>query len=292
MKLPWIAFSLVVFAASTAAAEEPGLEVATRGPTVQAEVGMSRAGYRLMADLGGETAGLRTIGSHWLFAWDLLGAARLGVLANTEPYLFLFGARLSALAEPSYRFLTDTLSPVLSARLQGDGSFLWPVATPGRDLMTLNDMDGVGGVVGRGRGRLGAGLSYLEGGRSLLLTGFGEETMATHGQNKSGEAFTGGGVAARFDWSWGLSATLEVGGATTIAAHDDALDRTASTTRLSAAGGARKIFDSGVWLGLESSIQRDTEHVRYEATGTDFDVAPPADFRLGLALGVSLWGAR
>lgn len=287
-----LVLAAVCLAGREARADEPRFEVAARGATLQADLGLSRGGYHLMSDLGGEAFGIRSYGRHWLFAWDVLGSARLGALANTEPYLFLFGARLAAMAEPVYRFLPGALSPTLSARLAGDAMVLWPVADPDRDLRTLNDMDELAGVVGHGRGRVAVGLSSLGDGKSLLVEGFGEESLTTHTQNADGEAFSGGGLAARFDWAWGLVAELEISGATTLALRDDALDRTTQTTRLAAAGSARKIFDNGMWLGLYSSIRRDTASVTWEATGTRFDVAPPADFVLGAAFGVQLWETK
>lgn len=284
--------SLALSSAAVARADEPPFEVVARGATVQAAIGMSRAGYRLTGDVGGESAGIRSFGRRWLLSWDVLASGRLGVLANREPYLSLFGMRASAFVEPAFRFFDQGWSPVVSARLGADASVLWNPVASLADLRTLNDMDGVGGVVARGLVRVGGGASYLGGGRSLMLQLFAQEELQAHGLNSDGKALSAVGASARFDWTWGLSAALEATAGTTLSIEDAALQRTSRTTRLGAAGSARKIFANGMWLGLFVSIARDSQHVTYEATQTSFVSSDPADFTLGAAFGVSLWRPR
>lgn len=281
-----------LFGASTAHADEPRFEVVARGVTVQAALGMSRAGYRLTGDLGGESAGIRSFGSRWLLTWDVLASFRAGVLANKEPYLSLFGMRASAFVEPAYRFFDYGWSPIVSARLGGDVSVLWNGLASLGDLRTLNDMDGVGGVVARGLVRVGGGASYVGGGRSLSLQLFGQELLQGHGVTSDGLALSMVGGAARFDWTWGLSASIEATAGTSLSLEDPALQRTSRTTRIGAAGSARKIFSNGMWLGLFVSIAQDSHHVTYETTQTSFVSSDPADFTLGLSFGVSLWRPR
>lgn len=290
----WLPASMIAagltLSTGLAHADEPRFEVTARGATVQASMGMSRAGYRIMGDLGGESVGLRSFGRHWLVGWDVLVAGRLGELANREPYLFLFGLRASSSIEPTYRVLTGPLSPAVFGRLSGDASVMFNTVASLADAKTLNDMDGVGGVNTRGQVRIGGGLSYLEMGKSLLLQGFVEELLVGHGVNADGKAFTDVGLAARFDWTWGLSAALEGSYGTTLSLSDPALDRTLRTSRFAFGGNARKIFGNGMWLGLFASIARETEHVTYSRT--TFDGSGPADVTLGLAFGISLWRPR
>ncbi len=267
-------------------------EVVARGPVLQASLGMSRAGYRLFGDLGMETVGLRAFGAHWLVAWDLGASFTVGVLANREPYRALYGFRAASFIEPTYRFLTGAVSPVLSARLGADMSI---VGTPGVSLGELgdvNDMDGVGGVSARGLARFGGGASFLDRTRSLLLVAFFQEALRSHGQNADGAAFSEVGAMARFDWTWGLSVALEGTAGTTVIFDDPALGRTWRKTRFGASGWARKIFANGMWLGLFASLSRETDHVTYEATGNVFEPSGPADVTLGAAFGVSLWRGR
>lgn len=284
--------SAALLGAGVAHADQPRFEVVSRGATVQAAIGMSRAGYRLTGDVGGESAGIRSFGRRWLLSWDVLASVRFGVLANREPYLSLFGMRTSAFVEPAYRFFERGWSPVVSARLAGDASVLWNPLASLADLRTLNDMDGVGGVVARGLVRAGGGASFLDDGRSLLLQFFVQESLQSHGINSDGKALSEVGAGARFDWTWGLSAAFEATAGTTLSLEDGALQRTSRTTRIGAAGSARKIFANGMWLSLFVSIARDSQHVTYEATQTSFVTSDPADFTLGAAFGFSLWRPR
>lgn len=89
---------------SSALADPARFELVARGATAGVAVGMSRAGYSLMGDLGGDSAGIRSFDRRrWLLQWDVLLAARGGELANKEPYLSLFGARALAWIEPVRR---------------------------------------------------------------------------------------------------------------------------------------------------------------------------------------------
>lgn len=267
-------------------------EVVARGPVVQASIGMSRAGYRLFGDLGMETVGMRTFGRRWILGWDLGAMFSAGAIANREPYSGLVGLKTQAMIEPVYRLMTSEWSPVLGARLGADASVRWKPGLSLDDLRTVNDLDGVGGVTARGLVRLGAGASFLDRTRSLLVLAFVQEAFQSHGLNADGTAFTDVGAALRFDWTWGLSLAVEASAGTTLVLDDPALQRSYRTSRLGVGGNARKVFDNGMWLGLFVSLAHATDHVTYEATGTRFDPAGPADFTLGAAFGVSLWRSR
>jgi hypothetical protein len=296
MRRAAIVLAVLIAMEPAALAEEPrppkDLEVVARGGTVQASIGMSRAGYRILGDLGGETVGMRTFDERWLLAWDFIVTGRVGVLANTEPYLPIFGAHARAFIEPAYRFSVGSWSPVVSARLDGDGSLVFnPTAGPS-ELQNINDMDGVGGVNGRGLVRAGAGASFLDAAHAFLVQAFAEELFESHGQNREAAAFTQGGLSLRFDWTWGLSASLQGTVGTTIPRTDGGLDRTTRTTRFGLSGDARKIFKNGMWIGLWVFLERDLQTATYEDTGNVFDTASPADFTLGLSYGFSLWKAK
>jgi hypothetical protein len=137
--------------------------------------------------------------------------------------------------------------------------------------------------------RAGGGASFLEAGRSLLLQAFVQESLQAHGVNTDGKAFTQGGLGARFDSTWGFTAAVEAVAGSTIAIEEPLLDRTVRTTRIGLAGNARRIVSSGAWLAVFASIARDTQHIVYRATQTTFDTSSPADFTVGLSLGLPLW---
>jgi hypothetical protein len=153
-------------------------------------------------------------------------------------------------------------------------------------------MDGFGGVVARGLARAGGGVSYLANGRSFLLQAFAQESLQAPGANSDGKAFTEGGASARFDWTWGLALSLEAHGGARAVSNDPLLGRRIWASRYGVAGSFRRIFPNGMWFGLSSSIDRDAEHITFEATHSHYDVQTPADFAFTAAFGIPLWRSR
>lgn len=283
----------LILVAPAAAAKTSELEVVARGPTVGTSIGMSRAGYTLMFDLGVATSGIRSFANRrLLLSWDVLVAARAGELANAEPYLRFVGARALSSIEPAYRTSDEAWSPVVSARLAGEGLVLWNPGTPLTELHTRNDVDGAGGLFARGLVRGGFGASYLDDMRSLLLQLFVQEQLQGPGVNADAKTFTQVGASARYDVASGWTALLELAYGVAPTKEDSALGRTDRTTRMGVSWRARKIFRNGMWLGLVGGIQRDTDRIVYTASGTEFRTGDPADFSLGLFFGMSLWRSR
>ncbi|MGZ3423441.1 MAG: hypothetical protein ACXVEF_28380 [Polyangiales bacterium] len=283
--------SVGLLAATPAEAEH--FEVVARGPVLSMGIGMSRAGYSLMFELGGESTGIRSFAhDRLLLSWDVLLAARVGQLANTEPYLTLFGVRGRSFIEPAYRTSEGAWSPVISTRLGADAIALFHPGVSYSELHTLNDMDGAGGVSARGLVRAGGGASFLDHDRSLLLQAFLQEHLDTGGVFKRGRAFTQLGFSARYDTPTGWMTYVEGMWGATTARESPGLGRTDRTTRMGISGSLRKVLGGIVWVGLDASLQRDTDHVVYEPSHTTFDTTDPGDFTLALSFGVSPWRAR
>jgi hypothetical protein len=265
-------------------------ELVSRGPIVGGSIGMSRAGYTLLFDVGGQSAGIRSFAANrLLLSWDVSLTARAGELANTEPYVTLYGLRGASFIEPALRTSESAWSPVVSARLGGDAIALFHPGVSWSELHTLNDMDGAAGLFARGLVRLGGGASYLDRRHSLLLQAFAQERMQTGGVFDRARAFTQIGFSGRWDWMSGLSMYLEGSWGSTTA-RKLAVGATDRTTRMSLAGYVRKTFGGWIWVALASSIDRDTDRVEY--ANLAFDTADPADFSLGLSVGASSWGPR
>jgi hypothetical protein len=276
---------------ATEAQAEP-FELVSRGPIAGANIGMSRAGYTLLFDLGGQSAGIRSFAERrLLLSWDVMLTARAGQLANTEPYVTLFGVRGASFVEPAYRTRESAWSPVISGRLGADAIALFHPGVSLSELHTLNDMDGAAGLFARGLVRAGFGASYLESAHSLLLQAFVQERMQTGGVFDRARAFTQLGFSARWDWLAGLAMYLEGTWGKSATRSSPALARTDRTTRVGLAGNVRKTFGGWLWVALSSSIDRDTDHVVYGGR-TSFDTADPADFTLGLSLGASSLGSK
>lgn len=291
MRVTFFGVCVALSVVSAAHAEPERFVLVARGAVLDGALGMSRAGYSIMGDLGGESAGIRSFASRrWLLQWDVLFAARVGELANADRYLTMFGVRGLAWVEPVRRLSQGKWSPVASGRLGADAQDL--SNTTSGQLRELNDMSGVGGAFARGLVRVGGGASFLDATRSLILQAFVQERLQSHTLNQDGLAFTQVGLGARIDWTWGLQAWLEATWGVTPNKRLAALRLSDRTTRMGFEGSARKVFSNGMWIGLFVSLERDSDHLVYSETGVAFDTANPANFGLGAAFGVPLWRAR
>jgi len=278
----------------TAAAPEPEYNFVSHGLVLGLGIGTSPVGDGLVAQLGGNTFGLRSYDDRrWLLQWEGFLGAKAAILANTWPVALFVGGRAGGMAEFGHRFLSPTRwSPYLGGRLSAN---LQLMAHPGLAfdaLNTLNASDGVGGVTASGGARVAAGASFLESERSLLLVAFVQEGLRAPGIITPGAAFTEGGLAARFDLGRSLSLSAEAFGGFTVASTNDALHFTDQLFVLGASGSVRKTFDSGLWLSLAVSVARDSHHVVYTATKTAYDSINPPFFDVLLAFGVPLGRQR
>jgi hypothetical protein len=122
---------LVALGSRAAAAEPDGFDSQTRGVIAGVGIGTSGVGDDLLAELGGQWQGVRSLRSRrWLLSWELRATLRGGYLANQHPYLFLLGGRLASFAEAGYRTQAEReLSPYLGLGLANEEQFL---AHPGR----------------------------------------------------------------------------------------------------------------------------------------------------------------
>ena len=263
-----------------------------RGAVFDTAIGTSMVGDTLMAQLGGQSAGLHLTRGMWLLQWDVLVAAKAGYLANQNPYLFLVGVHALAWAEGGARFAPSrSWSPYGGLRLANEAQLMGHLGGPRSDFERTNAVDGVGGVSERASFRVAAGMSFLEGRDSLLLVLFAQEALRAPTVHTQGLAFTEVGLGARFDLSRSFMASLEgVWGVTPARTMVPA--RTDRTTHLGLSATLRKIFKNGMWLGASVSLDRDSDHAVDAETGTVFDTANAPTFAFALLYGLPLWRAR
>lgn len=274
---------------SNAFADPPAIDSAVRGAILDAGIGSSWVGDTLMAELGGQTAGIRSLRRGWLLQWDVLAAAKAGYLANENPYLFLLGAHAVAWAEAGVRFIPRSLwSPYGALRLANETQILGHPGEALSALETRNAVDGVGGVNARAAVRVAAGASWLDGRESLLLVGFAQEAFRAPTLHTVGLAFTELGLAARVDASGSVMASFEgVWGVTPARSVQPGL--TDQTTHLGLSTTFRKIFKNGMWIAASALLERDTNHLVYADTGATFDTASAPTFGWTLLYGLPLW---
>ncbi len=264
-----------------------------RGAIVDASIGSSPVGDALMFQLGFESAGLKSYGDgRWLVQWDALVAGRAGVLAQEHPYLSLLGAHALAWAEGGVRFLPSShWSPYLGVRLGNEAQISWHPGAPLSAFTTAQNVDGVGGVSARGAVRIAFGGSFLDERRSVLLTVFVQEDLQAREPNTPGQAFTEGGIHARFDLMRSITATLEGFWGVTLVRKDPRLGLTDQTTRMGGSVLFRKIFPNGMWLSASVLLSRDTDHTVYGG-GRTFDTATAPTVAFALLYGLPLWRAK
>jgi hypothetical protein len=267
-------------------------ESASQGVVVDSGIGVSHAGDALMFELGGGSAGIRSYGDgRWLFQWDVLVAARGGWLAAQHPFLFLVGPHALAWTEVGYRFLhSSRWSPYLGARIGGDVLVMPHPGLSLGELRTINDVDGVGGVVAKGLVRVEAGVSMLEGQRSVLLVAFAQEAMGGPQVNAPAVAFTEGGLGLRFDLARSLVASVEGVLGIAPARSNGPLGFTDQTTHAGLDLAFRKMFRNGMWLGAAGVIEENTDRVVY--SGTTYSTADSPSLGFTLSFGMPLWRVK
>ena len=290
MRLPRLSFAVLLLQlglVSSSALADPAFDSVARGAIFDTGIGTSWAGDTLMAELGGQSAGIRSRRGVWLLQWDVLLAAKAGYLANAEPYLFLLGGHALAWAEAGARFLpTRSWSPYGGLRVGNEAQIL---GHPGADLERVNAVDGVGGINDRALVRIDAGASFLDRSQSLLLVGFAQETFRAPTINTSGQAFFELGLGVRYDLSRSLMASLEgIWGTTPSRSLPPGL--TDRTTHAGVSATFRKIFKNGMWIAASVLCERDTDHIVYPETGAMFDTANPPTFGFTLLYGLRSGG--
>lgn len=269
------------------------LESVTQGAVLDASIGASSVGDDLMVELGGESAGIRSYGDgRWLLQWDVLVALKGGLLANQHPFLFLIGPHALAWTELGRRFVPSSRwSPYVGARAGAEVSVMPHPGLSLAELRTINDVDGIGGVVANGLLRIEAGASLLDAQRSLLLVAFAQEALEAPRVVSPSRTFTEGGLGLRFDLAWSVVASLEGVIGVAPARTSPALGFSDRQTRMGANVAFRKVFKNGMWIGAAGFLSRDTDQVDY-ASGASYSTSDPASFGFALTLGVPLWRSK
>ncbi len=227
----------------------------------------------------------------WLLQWDGLLTFKAGVLGQTHPYTPMIGGQASGFGEAGYRFEHD--SPVSlygGLRLAAAMQVMAPWGVSLSALRTVNSVAGVGGVNLGGLLRGVVGASWLTGNRSLLLTAFVQESGRLGQPNRPGAAFTDVGVAARFDVARSLMLSAEGFWGVAPSTTDAALGSRDQTTHIGLAADVRKIFANGMWLGLRSSYEVESDATSYSVSGAAYHTTDAPWLTIALSYGYPLGG--
>lgn len=286
--LPLVVLVLTLAARAHANDAVPEYRNVSLGAIADFAYGSSSGGDSLLGELGAEYVGIQSFRGHALLVqWDTFLAARGGIIANTLPYTPLAGAETTAAVEAGYRVQRHRrFSLYAGGRLAGQLSIMTRPGTSIGKLDSLNDIDGVGGVVARGQLRADVGVSMLRGRHSLLLVGFLQEAGYAPGVYTPGIGFTEGGIAVRYDLRRRLTASLEGLAGRSPPSSRRALDTTVRSTYAELSAVLRVILPHGIWLALSGSYGRQFDQRTYHDVARTYDTANAPVFGATLLLGI------
>jgi hypothetical protein len=273
-------------AAEPASTGRPALDVSDAGVLVGGLWGRSASGRSLFGEAGATALGLRSAGKgSWLGLWDARLAGVAGTAAMASPAPTLVGWRGQAQGELGHRFRPGLAwSPYLGAH--GLLRLRWLKSSTGGPRR-LNQMPGTSGLTGAGALRLGTGISYLDGSRSLLLLVFLQGARRPT-DVVAEETFAEVGAAARLDLGDRLAASLEASLGWSGPRRDRAL-RSSDRTRHEEIDAAIRIGPwRATWIALEGRASRDEDRLAYAGGRTYRTVSEP-DLEMGLAIGAWVW---
>jgi hypothetical protein len=275
------------------------IDSVVHGAVTDVSAETSAAGDALMAEFGAEWAGIHSDRpGRWLIDWDLLAAVRAGVLANQPQLLTLLGGHVVAWGQIGFRTsVAGPWSPYVGSRLGGD---LLVMVHPGVSLSaprtvnnlstlnTVNNMDGVGGLVASGVVGLELGASMLEPDHSLRMVAIVQESLHSSGTYTPGFAFTDVGLGVRFDVAQSITTSVDVVVGAAHTRSNASLGYTDQTLHGRLDFGLRKIFHNGMWLGVGLTAERYPDEIAY-TPGASYTTADAFTFSLVLSFGFPLW---
>lgn len=266
------------------------IESAVQGAVVDASLGSSTAGDSLTGEFGGEWAGIKSDNpGRWLVDWDLLAALRTGILVNQPQPVALLGGHLAAWGRIGLRTtITNPWSPYVGARLGGDLLLVAQTGVSPSALNTVNNADGVAGVVATGVVGIELGVSMLDPSRSLRIVVILQESLHAQQTYTPGFAFTDLGLGARFDVADSLTTLLEVVVGAAPARTNPALGYSDQTFHGRVEFGLRNIFANGMWLGVALVAERYADHITY-TPGSSYTTGDAFTLGIEISFGFPLW---
>jgi len=267
------------------------IESAVHGVVVDTSVGSNIAGFSLMGELGVQWAGIHSDEpGRWIVNWDLLAAFRAGLAVTQPAPNFLLGAHAFAWGQLGLRTtVSHPWSPYIGGRLGGD---LLVMAQPGVSLSalnTLNNLEGVAGVLATGVVGVEAGASLLQEQTALRMVAILQESLHSKQAYTPSLAFTDVGVGARYDVSHDLTAWVEfvVGLAPTRTYAALGYTDQAFHGQLELA--FRKMLARGMWFDVVLFAERYFDKIVY-TPGATYTTADPFTFGFTFSFGFPAFG--
>lgn len=252
---------------------------------LRVEVGTGIYGDELTGNLGIQSLGIFDLDRQWLLSWSGDAELVLGGVAYEEPFDWLYGIQGQAHGEGGYRVLRDwAFSPYVSASLNGNLSAVTEPGVAFDQGATINNLDGLGGVIGRGDVRLGLGASYLDLGQSLVVEVQPLAEINSAEANLPFLDYFGAALHVRYDRLDSLTAIGELSYAVTPPQNDAALGASSTTGRWTISASVVKKLGQHFYGGAGLSISRSDTVLSY-STGQTYNTDTPVDSRFWLLFG-------
>lgn len=281
-----VALLLAVVALTTYSATAQGeIDFASTINTIdfRPEVGTGIYGLHLTGNLGVTSLGVRVFDQQWLLSWNGSAEMVLGGVAYELTAFVIYGVQGQAHAEGGLRLMKDReLSPYLSAGLDGSLYAITQWGNPFNDI-TINNLDGLGGVVGMIGARLGVGASYLDSKRSLVVEAQPLAEFDGAEPFRGALSYFGAALHARYDFVNTLTAIGDASFALTPTYANTALGTSSETSRWLLSASAIHTWGrfSG---GLGLSVGRSETRLAF-SSGQTYVSDAPIDSRIWLLVG-------
>jgi hypothetical protein len=248
---------------------------------LRVEVGTGIYGDDLTGALGAQSLGIFDLKRRWILTWSGDVDLVLGGVAYEHPFYWLYGAQGEVHGEGGWRALPGRAwSPYLSVGLDGALSAITQPGVPFDKGATINNLDGLGGVIGMGDARLGLGASLLDRSQSLVVEVQPVAEVDSAESNQPLLSYFGGALHARYDRPDSLTAIGELAYLATPTQTDAALGSSSVSGRWTLSASALRRFGRG--LGL--SVSRSATQLAYIA-GQTYTTDSPVDSRFWLLFG-------
>jgi hypothetical protein len=247
------------------------------------EVGTGIYGVHLTGNLGVMSIGVRVLDHRWLISWSSDGELVLGGVAYELTAFVIYGLQGEGHAEGGLRLMeTHALSPYISVGSDGQLSAITQWGHPFNDI-TINNLAGLGGIVGTVDFRLGGGASFLDTKQSLVLEvqPFAEFDGSEPFQGAM--SYFGAALHARYDLMNAVTAIAEASIAFTPTYGESSLGTSTDTNRWILSGSAVKKWQH-LSCGLGLSVSRTSTQLAYD-TGQSYTSNASIDSRIWLLFG-------
>jgi hypothetical protein len=261
-----------------------------RGLIIGGGFEMGAYGEALPATAGAQTAGIKSFaGRQLLLTWDAAGGVVGGYGGNEHPGFWFIGGRVHASGELGYRFLHErAFSPYAGAGADFALSAVDVSSAPAGGPNAANNLDGLAGETGAFATRYSAGASYLNEGKSFVLTLFVDEALRPKAGASIVPLFYEIGIHAQYDVSKNFSVLVEALYGTAAKKSEGSFGSTTEAKYEEARIAARKMFGKGFWIAVDGKVAERGNTTTYAGSPITYVTSGPVSPSVALTLGIPI----